>query len=212
MRRDLAGQGAASRLIDGLDDADLHRLMTNLAGHDLPSLIRAFDEGRRGRRRPPPLLHLLHDQGPWPALRGHKDNHAGLMNAEQMAGFREAMGIAEGEEWEPFAGLEDRRDDLARFLKAVPFASEFPRRRQGPRIAVPAGWRAKAAENTSTHTSTQSAFGQILNEIGRGDSELARRIVTTSPDVAVSTNLEPGSTGAGCSIGAGMSTPSGPRR
>ena len=189
LRRDLAGQGAASRLIDGLDDAELHRLMTNLAGHDLPSLIRAFDEAAAADDDRPRCFICYTIKGHGLPFAGHKDNHAGLMNAEQMAGFREAMGIAEGEEWEPFAGLEDRRDDLARFLKAVPFASEFPRRRQGPRIAVPAGWRAKAAENTSTNTSTQSAFGQILNEIGRGDSELARRIVTTSPDVAVSTNL-----------------------
>jgi len=39
--------------------------------------------------------------------------------------------------------------------------------------------------------STQFGFGTILNEIGRDDSELARRIVTTSPDVTVSTNLGP---------------------
>jgi len=37
--------------------------------------------------------------------------------------------------------------------------------------------------------STQEAFGRVLNDLGRGDSELAQRIVTTSPDVTVSTNL-----------------------
>jgi pyruvate dehydrogenase E1 component len=37
--------------------------------------------------------------------------------------------------------------------------------------------------------STQMGFGQILNEIARGDDEFASRIVTTSPDVTVSTNL-----------------------
>ena len=37
--------------------------------------------------------------------------------------------------------------------------------------------------------STQQGFGLILNEIARGDSMLAERIVTTSPDVTVSTNL-----------------------
>jgi pyruvate dehydrogenase E1 component len=39
--------------------------------------------------------------------------------------------------------------------------------------------------------STQTGFGAILNEIGRGDSEFAQRIVTASPDVTVSTNLGP---------------------
>ena len=37
--------------------------------------------------------------------------------------------------------------------------------------------------------STQEAFGRILNELGKGESPLAERIVTTSPDVTVSTNL-----------------------
>src|SRR3546814_3791955 len=36
---------------------------------------------------------------------------------------------------------------------------------------------------------TQHAFGQILNDLGKGDGELAKAIVTTSPDVTVSTNL-----------------------
>ena len=39
--------------------------------------------------------------------------------------------------------------------------------------------------------STQAGFGALLNELGREQSELADRIVTTSPDVTVSTNLGP---------------------
>src|SRR5437667_370927 len=37
--------------------------------------------------------------------------------------------------------------------------------------------------------STQHGFGLVLNELARGDSELASRIVTASPDVTVSINL-----------------------
>jgi len=37
--------------------------------------------------------------------------------------------------------------------------------------------------------STQQGFGLVLNELARGNSELAARIVTASPDVTVSTNL-----------------------
>jgi pyruvate dehydrogenase E1 component len=39
--------------------------------------------------------------------------------------------------------------------------------------------------------STQEAFGRILGDIAAGDTALAQRIVTTSPDVTVSTNLGP---------------------
>jgi pyruvate dehydrogenase E1 component len=42
---------------------------------------------------------------------------------------------------------------------------------------------------TDKKSSTQEGFGKILNAIAAEDSELARRIVTTSPDVSVSTNL-----------------------
>src|SRR6185437_4210941 len=56
-----------------------------------------------------------------------------------------------------------------------------------PRVSVP-DTLSVAIEPTMT---TQTGFGQILNEIGRADSELAQRIVTPSPDVTVSTNLGP---------------------
>ena len=39
--------------------------------------------------------------------------------------------------------------------------------------------------------STQQGFGLLLQEIARSETALAERIVTTSPDVAVSTNLGP---------------------
>jgi pyruvate dehydrogenase E1 component len=38
---------------------------------------------------------------------------------------------------------------------------------------------------------TQTGFGALLNEIARATTPLASRIVTTSPDVTVSTNLGP---------------------
>src|SRR5205085_9732456 len=39
--------------------------------------------------------------------------------------------------------------------------------------------------------STQFCFGALLNELGRDTSDFVKRIVTTSPDVTVSTNLGP---------------------
>jgi pyruvate dehydrogenase E1 component len=76
---------------------------------------------------------------------------------------------------------------LQAFLDRVPFAAEGPRRLDAPVIEVPATL-AVAIQPTMA---TQTGFGAILNEIGRGDGEFAQRIVTTSPDVTVSTNLGP---------------------
>jgi pyruvate dehydrogenase E1 component len=116
---------------------------------------------------------------------GHKDNHAGLMNPEQMAAFQRSMGVGAGEEWDLFAGLDGPVDDLKAFLENVPFAQKYPRRYSDRRFDVPADFPRPAAERMST----QDAFGRILNELARGSSPLAERIVSTSPDVTVSTNL-----------------------
>jgi pyruvate dehydrogenase E1 component len=43
--------------------------------------------------------------------------------------------------------------------------------------------------DTAKTTSTQAAFGKILDDLSKGDSALAERIVTTSPDVTGTTSL-----------------------
>src|SRR5690606_27233007 len=90
----------------------------------------------------------------------------------------------DGAEWDPFAGLDADPDELRRFLAEVPFKKRARREdRSGP---VPVGTLPTPAGAT---ISTQEAFGKLLNDIARRDDALARRIVTTSPDVTVSTNL-----------------------
>jgi len=68
----------------------------------------------------------------------------------------------------------------------VPFAAS-DRRPQAASLAPPANLQAAIPAMAST----QAGFGALLNELGRGTSEIAQRIVTTSPDVTVSTNLGP---------------------
>ncbi|MBV9756559.1 MAG: transketolase, partial [Alphaproteobacteria bacterium] len=81
------------------------------------------------------------------------------------------------------------------FIDATPFARRLApegRRLAAPAIAVPAAL--PMPKIAGRRMSTQSGFGDILAEIGRGQGalkELADRIVTTSPDVTVSTNLGP---------------------
>ena len=118
---------------------------------------------------------------------GHKDNHAGLMNVEQMEAFRDEMNIDAGEEWDRFAGLDVDPATLGEFLEDVPFAQSYPRRFETPKVEIPP----QLAVALRPRMATQDGFGRILNEIAQSDSDLADRIVTTSPDVTVSTNLGP---------------------
>ena len=74
---------------------------------------------------------------------------------------------------------------LEAFLAEAPFNREGRRRLTAPVIEVPQ----QLAFKPAAQMSTQQGFGLVLNELARGDSELAARIVTASPDVTVSTNL-----------------------
>jgi pyruvate dehydrogenase E1 component len=179
--RDLHEPGARA-IVDALDDAELHELMTNLAGHDLESLLEAFHAVRDDR----PRLFLAYTiKGYRLPLAGHKDNHAGMLSAAQLAAFQRAMGVPEGREWDRFVGLDVAEDRLRAFLAAVPLAGGARRVHDAPAVPVPERLEAPG----DAVMSTQSGFGRILSDIGSGDTALAARVVTISPDVTVSTNL-----------------------
>jgi pyruvate dehydrogenase E1 component len=181
---EIGDQGDVSRLIEKRSDAELAALMNNLGGHDLPALLEAF----HGVDSDKPTCFICYTvKGFGLSMAGHKDNHAGLMTPAQMDVFRKAQGVREGHEWDKFEGLPLSEEKLQAFLDHVPFAAEGARRLEAPAIPVPE--RLPVAIQPTM--STQTGFGAILNEIGRGDDAFAQRIVTTSPDVTVSTNLGP---------------------
>lgn len=74
---------------------------------------------------------------------------------------------------------------MRRFLDAVPFVQRGRRRYAAPTIPVPE----RLAPPKQASLSTQAGFGLLMHEIAKSDDAFARRIVTTSPDVTVSTNL-----------------------
>jgi pyruvate dehydrogenase E1 component len=181
---DIGDQGAVTQLIEGRSDDELARLMNNLAGHDLPSLLEAF--GAIDHDRPTCFIAYT-IKGFGLPFAGHKDNHAGLMTPAQMETFRTAMRIRPGHEWDRFEGLSAEPRALQTFLDAVPLAADVTRRHKAATFEVPT----ELAVPNQKVTSTQAGFGALLNEIARGKEPFAERIVTTSPDVTVSTNLGP---------------------
>jgi pyruvate dehydrogenase E1 component len=95
------------------------------------------------------------------------------------------MNIRAGHEWDRFEGLRQNPEALQSFLDTVPFAAGGSRRLTAPRFAAPDA----LAVTIQPEMSTQTGFGALLNELAREKSDLVGRIVTTSPDVTVSTNL-----------------------
>jgi len=180
---DLGDQGEVTSLIERRGDAELSALMTNLGGHDLPELLGAFAEARTHDR---PVCFIAYTiKGFGLPLAGHKDNHAGLMTPAQMESLRQAEGIRPGREWDLFEGLDLPQEQLEAFLASVPFIQGGQRRRHAETLSVPAS----LALPYQPQMSTQQAFGLIMNELAGASSRLADHIVSTSPDVTVSTNL-----------------------
>ena len=179
---EIGDDGPVTTLIELRSDDELARLMNNLAGHDLPSLVEAFAAIDHDR---PTCFICYTVKGFGLPFAGHKDNHAGLMTPSQMEAFRTIMNIRDGHEWNPFEGLETPSDRIQAFLDSVPFAATASRRLSASRIDVPDDLKVAI----SPIMSTQAGFGALLNELGRETSSFADRIVTASPDVTVSTNL-----------------------
>jgi pyruvate dehydrogenase E1 component len=179
---DIGSTAGVKALLASYDDAALAELMTNLGGHCVETLAAAFD----GANDDKPTMFIAYTiKGYGLPFAGHKDNHSGLMNPNQIATLRDSLDISEGQEWAPYAGLGD---NAAASLKAFVESSAFATRDvplQNDTIEVPG--RLPVPEGREQ--STQAAFGRILLDLSKSGHRLADRIVTTSPDVTVSTNL-----------------------
>jgi pyruvate dehydrogenase E1 component len=183
LQDEIGDQGEVTALIDRRSDDELADLMLNLGGQCVETVLDAFEGIDHDR----PVVFIGYTIKGWGTpLAGHKDNHSGLMTQAQMDGFRAQMGIREGREWDRFEGLGMDEAELEAFLAAVPFNQAGSRRHEATRFASPG-----IEPVADPVVSTQAGFGKILDGLAKGDSDLSRRIVTTSPDVTVSTNLGP---------------------
>jgi pyruvate dehydrogenase E1 component len=178
---EIGDQGDVTALIENRSDDELARLMNNLGGHDLPALLEAFNSIDHDR---PTCFICYTVKGFGLPMAGHKDNHAGLMTPAQMDTFRTQNRVRPGHEWDAFEGLTLPAETLQEFLDTVPFAQRKPVAKVA-RLEIPQTISVPA----QAVTSTQTGFGALMNEIGKSKEAYASRIVTTSPDVTVSTNL-----------------------
>jgi pyruvate dehydrogenase E1 component len=164
----------------GIPDSEFAPLVTDLAGHDLGSLLTAFAEcdAESGR---PSVLFAYTIKGWGLPIAGNPRNHSALLTTGQISQLRASLGLTEATEWDrldPMTAAGQwaaaRREHLAR----------APRTHAGNGVVVPDATGLRAARPIST----QEAFGRILVDLSRAES-VAPYLVTTAPDVATSTNL-----------------------
>lgn len=185
---DLSGDKAALKLIAGIDDAELALLMTELGGHCLETILEAF---ARAAEDDAPRFFIAYTVKGWRLpFAGHKDNHSGLMTPTQIAELRGRLGVREGEEWDIYSGLADNElKAMKRLVETAPFAARKDGHKVAPQIATPSADTLLLAVEGGGEQSTQAAFGKVMFEIAKTTDEFSGRVVTTSPDVTVSTNL-----------------------
>ena len=121
-------------LLQDYDNEEFYDLVTDLAGHDMESVLEAFSEADPER---PNVFIAYTVKGRGMPFAGHKDNHAGLMTQDQMKQFREKMNIPEGKEWEMYSGTSQGEKRLRDFVKRAPFLKNLDRIRTVAKIAVP---------------------------------------------------------------------------
>lgn len=171
---------AILKSVEHVSDDELHTLIANLGGHDLPKLIQVLNQADAVEHGPT-VIFAYTVKGYGLPMAGDPLNHSQLLTEDQMQSVRENMGIAEGEIWERFA------DDSA----AGQWISKTARKLEPvhtPKEVSPAEVPDVIEVRYPARTSTQEAFGRTLIRLG-DIPDIGQRIVTMSPDVATSTHL-----------------------
>ncbi|MGW5525178.1 transketolase-like TK C-terminal-containing protein [Gordonia sp. NPDC003950] len=182
LRSRLPGDGpgapAIATLIADLDDATVHAAIRNLGGHDLSALRAAFDAIDDSR---PTVVIAYTVKGYGLPTQGHPQNHSSLLTVEQFDELGARMGEDPAQPWHRFA------EDSAAGRLCAATAAQLRREpiRQLPTFTVPADiGRTPPAVST-----TQAALGRTLLDLNRQAPDVAKRVITVSPDVSSSTNL-----------------------
>ena len=164
---------------DRIDDADLGPLIQNLGGHDIGELLRAYQACDVVVDRPS-VVFAYTVKGWGLPIAGDPLNHAALLSPAQVEALRLSQGLTCATEWDRF----DSESAAGRVCGAV--GGEINNHPVPPRptVAVPR----ETGVFTAKPVSTQESFGRILTALA-AVPEVAARMVTTSPDVSVSTNL-----------------------
>ncbi len=172
---------AVTRLLDDVADGELARLVHDLGGHDLAVLGDAYRRCDAEVDRPSVVFAYTIKGWGLPNA-GDPLNHAALLNPAQIDALRAAAGLDGAGEWDRF----DPRSPAGRRCAVVGAEMNNPAPTPRPTLGVPS--ELGLAARRGAHVSSQEAFGRLMVRLADHDA-IAERVVTTSPDVSISTNL-----------------------
>jgi pyruvate dehydrogenase E1 component len=182
LRDRLPGEGpersAIETLITELDDAHLHAAVRNLGGHDLASLLTAYEQIDDTR---PTVILAYTVKGNGLPTEGHPQNHSALLNGEQMEQFARRSGMDLAHPWSRFPDGAPEAELCALTARRL--------HRDDAGVPAPPAVPTDIGRTPTGTATTQAALGRTLLDLTRAAPEAARRVVTVSPDVSSSTNL-----------------------
>ena len=170
---------SVQRLCDAVPDDDLAALVHNLGGHDIAELLRAYRACDEVHDRPS-VVFAYTVKGYGLPMAGDPLNHAALMSPQQVDELRASLGLTEDTEWDRFDPASPAGAVCQRVGRSI--NNRPPPAR--PMVEVPT----ETGVFTAKPVSTQESFGRILTSLA-AEPGVVPRLVTTSPDVSVSTNL-----------------------
>lgn len=171
---------AVARWAADRDPTEVKTIVTDLGGHDLDVLKGAYEECDAVIDQPS-VLFAYTIKGWGLPIAGDPLNHSALLSATQVGELRDQFGLTAENEWDRFAP----DTDAGRLCHQVGSSINNPEPAARPSLTVQPSGRPVMATGTA---SSQEAFGRSLAALAN-DPELAPRIVTTAPDVSISTNL-----------------------
>lgn len=179
--RFLAGADASvKRFLDDYDDDGIAPLVHNLGGHDLGVLIDSYRHCDAVADRPS-VVFAYTVKGWGLPMAGDPLNHAALLSVEQIDTLRSEFGLDRDDEWNRF----DPESPEGRLCASTGGELNNRSATNRPTVPVPASVGGNLGPKA---VSTQETFGRLLTRLSE-IPDVAARLVTTSPDVSVSTNL-----------------------
>ncbi len=169
------------RLISRWNDAELAETFSDLGGHDIGKLRQVFNE--LDLDRGPHVMFAYTLKGWRLPIIGDPQNHSANLNGEQMEELRGKMGIDPDDSTFLFPTGSPESELLSEARERLQIGVDQPQ--PSLRMSIPKSF----GRGYRGMMSTQQVFGLVLTEISRNAPELSQRLVTTSPDVASSTNL-----------------------
>jgi pyruvate dehydrogenase E1 component len=169
---------AIAQLVEGLDDQTLIAAIRNLGGHDLNTLRQAYAEIDDTR---PTVIIAYTIKGYGLPTQGHPQNHSSLLTDDQFSDLARSLGKDPARPWTRFADPSPAAKLCAATAKRL-HRSSLP-------MSTPPAVPTDLGRTPSAVSTTQAALGRALLDLTREAPEVAKRVVTVSPDVSSSTNL-----------------------